>query len=566
VLQGSMLLLFIQEGASQECAANGTCDSHERCPTWKDEGECYRSPSYMKRICPVSCIDMKQSPRRNECKDIHENCPIWFKAAECETNSSIKKYCPLSCGRCENTGSNTSSRKKGTRDTGTASTRNIMEETTSCKDDDENCSGWADMGECENNPKYMEKNCRKSCGTCETMANKKIEDISTKLNKKIEDVSTNLEDVSTMLKRTAKFGAIQSADGNMREKILDKMKSMLDYMEKSDDYLSLPSKIRKNCKNNNGLCSFWAALGECEKNIAFMKIQCAPACQSCHLIDMASRCPKLPDAIPALKPGDLNKIFHRIVETAPGNRTLTDEDRRQLAMSEMTEYSVTVHSRPNDHPVTEVNIGVDINLPPWIITLENFLTDEECDSMIQHGFDTGYKRSEDVGAQKFDGTVDSKQSTGRTSENAWCTERNGCREEIVPKRILDRMSTIMGIPSENSEDLQLLKYEVGQFYNTHHDYIPHQKDRQCGPRILTFFLYLSDVESGGGTDFPDLGIKVTPKKGRAVLWPSIYNSDPMKADKRMMHQALPVDAGLKFGANAWIHMFDYQASQLLGCN
>jgi len=124
----------------------------------------------------------------------------------------------------------------------------------------------------------------------------------------------------------------------------------------------------------------------------------------------------------------------------------------------------------------------------------------------------------------------------------------------------------MGIPSENSEDLQLLKYEVGQFYNTHHDYIPHQKDRQCGPRILTFFLYLSDVESGGGTDFPDLGIKVTPKKGRAVLWPSIYNSDPMKADKRMMHQALPVDAGLKFGANAWIHMFDYQASQLLGCN
>jgi hypothetical protein len=45
-----------------------------------------------------------------------------------------------------------------------------------------------------------------------------------------------------------------------------------------------------------------------------------------------------------------------------------------------------------------------------------------------------------------------------------------------------------------------------------------------------------------------------PKKGRAVLWPSVYNSEPMNSDERFMHQALPVNAGLKFGANAWVHM------------
>lgn len=177
---------------------------------------------------------------------------------------------------------------------------------------------------------------------------------------------------------------------------------------------------------------------------------------------MESRCPKLPDAIPALKPGDLNSMFQRIVDTAPGNRTLTDEDRLQLAKSEMTEYSVTVHSRPSDDPVTEVNIDLDKRLPPWLITFENFLTDDECDAMIQLGYEKGYKRSEDVGAEKFDGTVDSKQSKGRTSENAWCSSRNGCRDEPVPKRILDRMSNVMGIPSMNSEDFQILKYEVGQ--------------------------------------------------------------------------------------------------------
>ena len=177
---------------------------------------------------------------------------------------------------------------------------------------------------------------------------------------------------------------------------------------------------------------------------------------------MANRCPKIPDAIPGLKSGDLNEVFERIAEMAPGNRTLTDQERRQLEDSEMTEYSVTVHSRPSDEPVAEAELALDKSLPPWVITFDNLLTDEECDSLIQHGFDAGYKRSEDVGQQKFDGTLTSKKSIGRTSENAWCTTRNGCRTQTVPKRVLDRMTSIVGIPPENSEDLQILKYEVGQ--------------------------------------------------------------------------------------------------------
>jgi prolyl 4-hydroxylase len=68
-------------------------------------------------------------------------------------------------------------------------------------------------------------------------------------------------------------------------------------------------------------------------------------------------------------------------------------------------------------------------------------------------------------------------------------------------------------------------------------------------------MYLSEVEEGGGTDFPDLGITVMPKKGRALLWPSIYNSETTTSDDRMRHQALPVIAGTKFAANGWIHLY-----------
>lgn len=65
---------------------------------------------------------------------------------------------------------------------------------------------------------------------------------------------------------------------------------------------------------------------------------------------------------------------------------------------------------------------------------------------------------------------------------------------------------------------QLLKYDPGTFYKTHHDYLEHNLDRQCGVRLMTVFLYLNEVEEGGGTEFPRYNITVMPKRGRALIW------------------------------------------------
>ena len=67
------------------------------------------------------------------------------------------------------------------------------------------------------------------------------------------------------------------------------------------------------------------------------------------------------------------------------------------------------------------------------------------------------------------------------------------------------------------------------------------------------YLYLNDVEAGGGTNFDLLDLTVQPKRGRALFWPSVLDSDPHKKDGRTTHQALPVEAGIKYGANAWFH-------------
>lgn len=85
---------------------------------------------------------------------------------------------------------------------------------------------------------------------------------------------------------------------------------------------------------------------------------------------------------------------------------------------------------------------------------------------------------------------------------------------------------------------------------------------------MTFYLYLNDVEAGGGTEFDKLGLEVKPKVGRAVLWPSVLNEAPSRKDDRTMHAALPVEAGIKYGANAWFHLrskyFTYDAMLCYG--
>lgn len=78
-----------------------------------------------------------------------------------------------------------------------------------------------------------------------------------------------------------------------------------------------------------------------------------------------------------------------------------------------------------------------------------------------------YKRSEDVGKVNLDGTTNGVRSQGRTSENAWCSTHSGCRDGQLPQLIHERIAKVLGIPARNSEDFQILRYEIGQFYQVH---------------------------------------------------------------------------------------------------
>ena len=147
-------------------------------------------------------------------------------------------------------------------------------------------------------------------------------------------------------------------------------------------------------------------------------------------------------------------------------------------------------------------------------------------------------------------------SDGRTSPSAWCRDAT-CEAQPAVSRVLARIEEFVRIPRSNFENFQVLKYGVGERYAAHHDFGASQRRLASGPRILTFFLYLSDVDEGGETAFPRIfeedgitPLAVRPRRGSALLWPSVRDGAMDQMDARTYHEARRVVRGTKFAANA----------------
>ena len=358
--------------------------------------------------------------------------------------------------------------------------------------------------------------------------------------------SPNMNFVFVISEFDGNLGVAQLIDAERSQEVEARIEAATTYLRDvvAPDYKN--RYVRNTCKLKDENCAFWAVLGECEKNPTFMTETCAPVCQTCEQLSVESRCPidleKMPNA---WKPGDLNEFFTNVT-----------------TLEEYKKYEPTVLSRPSYLPGDTADTA-DYKIGPWVVVLENVLSPSEANHLIKLGENQGYKRSADIGKRNADGTYDKQVSNGRTSTNTWC--KNECEEDPISQSVVKRVTNITNIPAQNNENLQLLKYEEGQFYETHHDYVAHQTERQSGVRILTVFLYLNEVEEGGGTDFPELGITVQPKQGRVLIWPSVKDGNPDEKDPLTRHQALPVLKGVKYGANAWVHQRDYQTPKKNGC-
>lgn len=280
-------------------------------------------------------------------------------------------------------------------------------------------------------------------------------------------------------------------------------------------------------------CKAWAGGGECKNNPEFMLKNCAG---SCAALDFARqkynrRCPKPSNYTEALPAGKMASIFSRIME-----------DFKELEPEE-------------------------ISSDPPVILFHKFLRDSEAEAFVKHGRGR-YEKSLGVG-MKADGTMGDVATEIRTSSHGWC-QHPACLNDPEVQRVTGRVADITQTPPENAEYAQLVYYngDGQQFYRRHSDYIEGDEHKLPGVRIFTLFAYLNDVPEGGGTTFTDLPtgpVTFQPEKGKAVLWPSVLADSPHAKDDRTHHEALPVTKGEKFGANFWIHQYDFKGPHSKGC-
>lgn len=63
---------------------------------------------------------------------------------------------------------------------------------------------------------------------------------------------------------------------------------------------------------------------------------------------------------------------------------------------------------------------------------------------------------------------------------------------------------------ENGESMQILHYELGEKYEPHFDYFHDQTNQQLGGhRVATVLMYLSNVQKGGETIFPNSEVTIS---------------------------------------------------------
>lgn len=147
------------------------------------------------------------------------------------------------------------------------------------------------------------------------------------------------------------------------------------------------------------------------------------------------------------------------------------------------------------------------------------------------------------------------------ARSVWLSREEDLQDPLI-QAVEARVAAVVNLPAKNQEPAQVLHYDFGDGYTLHHDRLETQSRQPCGVRVATFLIYLGEAD-GGETHFPELGVRVTPVPGRAVLW---WNVDPARIeaglshemDRRTVHEALPVQTGEKWAVNKWIHMLDFQ--------
>ena len=199
---------------------------------------------------------------------------------------------------------------------------------------------------------------------------------------------------------------------------------------------------------------------------------------------------------------------------------------------------------------------------PPVLAIENFFTDEECQSYIDLTKDQDQTKSDvstsSLSTMKINSATFSTLAFSKRTSTTWY-----CHYKQVPALLTKAKHLLNDLPLEHMEEAQIVRYRTGEEFSWHYDEIPKEQLVNGGQRIATLLVYLNTLsdEGGGGTIFRDLKgldgfgqLTIRPKKGSALLFfPAKADGSP---DDRTLHKG-EVAVEEKMIAQMWIHEGHY---------
>jgi len=192
----------------------------------------------------------------------------------------------------------------------------------------------------------------------------------------------------------------------------------------------------------------------------------------------------------------------------------------------------TVRYSPVMHTKLSTNNERDSS---WIVQLDDFISKKECEYFIELWNQLKLNQPE--------------------TNIVWCND--SCYSDKIYNDVIERISKIFkykSIPTTNFENALLEKYTANYDSPKHVDFSEEHTEKQYGPRILTFFIFLNNVTKGGGKLYKNK--KIVPQSGRALLWSNVLNHD-LTQSSNMLHQTIGVTEGEMFSIRIFIHLRDF---------
>jgi len=174
---------------------------------------------------------------------------------------------------------------------------------------------------------------------------------------------------------------------------------------------------------------------------------------------------------------------------------------------------------------------------------ENAFTKEYCENAIKH-----FNDMKDLGFVKnrfeFESAIKTKkddesifmhhqEELNINNQKELLSEFNNTFWNIYSKQYSPNFAVLTESGQHNNYSFKMQKTPIGGGYHVWHY---ESCNRNSCHRLLTWMVYLNDVEEGGETEFLYQHLRVKPKQGTLVIWPAAFThthrgNPPLSNDK-----------------------------------